>query len=88
MAVIDRFNFGAIVQQELEKYFKQALKDELTEIALKDYIAKIKPIIEQTVDKIIIEDVEHLHDQARLRDDLKVYIKWSEDNEPNRNLSR
>jgi len=92
-APTDEYNVLLMLNRELEASVKRVAINDIIKHQLKEFEEKIRPIVKEEVEKISFETIDKLPDMMSFRDELRLYIKWSDDDkmhmmEKERNLIR
>lgn len=75
----DEYNVLLMLNRELESAVKKAAINDIVKHQLKEFEEKIRPIVKSEVEKISFETIDKLPDMMSFRDELRIYIKWSDD---------
>ena len=78
-APTDEYNVLLMLNRELEASIKRVAINDIVKHQLKEFEEKIRPIIKAEVEKISFETIDKLPDMMSFRDELRIYIKWSDD---------
>ncbi len=75
----DEYNVLLMLNRELEAAVKKVAINDIVKHQLKEFEDKIRPIIKAEVEKISFETIDKLPDMMSFRDELRLYVKWSDD---------
>ena len=83
MAVgVDKYNMIQMLNRELERNIKEAVVDRITKLQMEEFEAKIRPMIKKEVDKMTFNGIDQMYDYMQVRDEFRLYIQWSDEEEP------
>jgi len=76
---MDEYNVLLMLNRELESVVKQIAIDDIVKHQLKEFEEKIRPIVKSEVEKISFQTIDKLPDMMSFRNELRLYVKWSDD---------
>ena len=80
MAQVTEYNLIGITKKHIQKEIRESIIDALVEEEVEAFKEKIRPIIKDRVEEIVIETIENVRDLATLRDEYRVFISWKGSN--------
>jgi hypothetical protein len=79
MAKYDRYNMVEMLNRDLERAVKEASIDAIVSRQMKEFEAKIRPIVKEEVEQLSFKSIDQVQDVLGIRTDLRLYIQWSDD---------
>jgi len=76
---LDEYNILLMLNRELEAAVKKVAIDDIVKHQLKEFEEKIRPIVKSEVEKLSFETIDKLPDMMSFRNELRLYVKWSDD---------
>ena len=76
---MDEYNVLLMLNRELESIVKRIAVDDIVKHQLKEFEEKIRPIVKDEVEKISFETIDKLPDMMSFRNELRLYVQWSDD---------
>jgi len=76
---VDEYNILLMLNRELEAAVKKVAIDDIVKHQLKEFEEKIRPIVKSEVEKLTFETIDKLPDMMSFRNELRLYVKWSDD---------
>ena len=76
---MDEYNVLLMLNRELESIVKRIAVDDIVKHQLKEFEEKIRPIVKSEVEKISFQTIDKLPDMMSFRNELRLYVKWSDD---------
>ena len=79
----DEYNMILMLNRGLGDAIKTVVEDDIVKQQLKEFEAKLRPIVKEEVEKLTFESIDKaygdLEGMMTLRNELRVYISWSDD---------
>jgi hypothetical protein len=79
----DEYNMILMLNRGLGDAIKTVVEDDIVKQQLKEFEAKLRPIVKEEVEKLTFESIDKaygdLEGMLTLRNELRVYISWSDD---------
>lgn len=76
---MDEYNILLMLNRELESAVKEVAIDDIVKHQLKEFEEKLRPIVKAEVEKISFRAIDKLPDMMSFRDELRLYVQWSDD---------
>lgn len=76
--LLNKMNAINLIKEGVEKHIKEAVFNAIVEDAVKHARHKIENEVQEIMEDLIIEQVEHNHNLQFLRDELHVFIRMRE----------
>jgi len=70
-------NFIKVLEDELVSEIREELTNGIINEITEDFVSKFKPIVEQKVKELEINNFKCIKDLVTLRDELHFYVNWS-----------
>jgi len=78
-------DFISMAKDQLSAYIKEDMIDDLVKSELIEYEKKIRPLIQEQVNKITLQGISNFREMLELRDEYRVYMNWDDDEQIVRN---
>jgi len=80
MGTLDSYNVIKITEEALIASLKEGLIKNIVNNLVSDFKENAEQEIKKEVEKLSIKGVKHFRDLATMRDEVKVYCEWSDEN--------
>lgn len=77
----NHLNFVEMAKEQLTKYIKEDMINDLVKTELDDYEKKIRPLIQKQVEKVTLQGIANFREFLEFRDEYRVYMKWDDDDQ-------
>jgi|25_taG_2_1085351.scaffolds.fasta_scaffold00147_2 hypothetical protein len=74
----DPLNALNLMEDALRREIQQVLVDRITDDLVAEFREKVEPIVRQQAERVTLHGITRFKDLAKLRDELRVYLKWSD----------
>ncbi len=74
----DPLNALSLMEEALKGEIRRAIADRITDDLVAEFREKVEPIVRQQAERVTLSGITRFKDMVRLRDELRVYLKWDD----------